>query len=142
MKRILISGVLMAALGFAGVAQADGYRGEGYPPGIQKQLERGKALPPGQQKKFLRSEWRDRDDRHYGKKHRHDHRDRHEYRDRDHHRDRNAYRDRNSYRDRKDHHHYRDGYRAYFSHNDRLAPEHRVARIIRDTQILLDHSRR
>jgi len=46
MKRLLISSTLIVALGFAGLAQADGYRGHGHPPGIQKQLERGKALPP------------------------------------------------------------------------------------------------
>ncbi|KRW81257.1 hypothetical protein [Marinobacter sp. P4B1] len=105
MKRLLISSTLIVALGFAGLAQADGYRGHGHPPGIQKQLERGKALPPGHQKKYLRSEWRDR----------HDH-----------------------YRNRDD---YRNGYRTSYGYDDRLPPEHRVARIIRDTQAIIEQTR-
>ena len=141
MKRLLISSVLMVALGFAGIASADGYRGHGHPPGIQKQLERGKALPAGHQKKFLRSEWRQskydhRYNKHYRDKHQKFHYGRYDRKDKHRGKYRNSYHDRNRYN------RYRDGYRGTFNHHDRLAPEYRAARIIRDTQILIEQSRR
>ena len=145
MKRLLISSLVVIALGFAGTAAADNYRGSGHPPGIQKQLDRGKALPPGHQKKFMKAHYRrDHHDRH------HKHRDR-RYRDSDHrhhHRyhsryDRRDYRDKHrNYRDRHDRYRYRDGYRTNLRYDDHLPPEHRVARIIRDTHALIEDSRR
>lgn len=144
MKRLLICSLMVIALGFAGTASAEGYRGQGLPPGIQKQLDRGKALPPGHQKKLMQAHYRrdhherrheyrdrryrDRDHRHY---HRHDRRDYRDYRDRHRH-----------YRDRHDHYRYRDGYRTHLRYDDHLPPEHRVARIIRDTHALIEESRR
>lgn len=141
MKKLMISSLVVIALGFAGTAAADNYRGHGLPPGIQKQLDRGKALPPGHQKNLMRAHYR-RD--HHERRHKH--RDR-RYRDRDHrhyHRhDRHDYRDRHRhYRDRHDHYRYRDGYRTNLRYDDHLPPEHRVARIIRDTHALIEESRR
>lgn len=141
MKRLLMSSLVVIALGFAGTAAADDYRGFGHPPGIQKQLDRGKALPPGHQKKFMKAHYRrDHYDRHH--KHRKD-----RYRDRDdrHHyrHDRRDYRDKHRhYRDRHDRYRYRDGYRTNLRYDDHLPPEHRVARIIRDTHALIEQSRR
>lgn len=142
MKRLLISSMMVIALGFAGSAAADDYRGFGHPPGIQKQLDRGKALPPGLQKEFMQAHYRrDHYERHYK------HRDR-RYRDRDdrhHHRrhDRRDYRDKHRhYQDRHDHYRYRDGYHTNLRYDDHLPPEHRVARIIRDTHALIEQSRR
>lgn len=153
MKRLLISALMTAALGFAGHAAADDYRGHGYPPGIQKQLERGKPLPPGLQKKYMHADWRDRGDRH----------DRHYSRDHDRkywekrqkarykqekyrEKQRQKYREKYwSDRDRHDRYRYRDGYRdgyrTSYGYDDRLPPEHRVARIIRDTQAIIEQTR-
>jgi len=150
MKRLLISSTLIVALGFAGLAQADGYRGHGHPPGIQKQLERGNALPPGHQKKYLRSEWRDRDHRsgrHYSRDHDRKYwekRQKARYKQ-EKYRQKQLRKYREKYRDRHDHYRYRDdyrnGYRTSYGYDDRLPPEHRVARIIRDTQAIIEQTR-
>lgn len=150
MKRLLISSTLIVSLGFAGLAQADGYCGHGHPPGIQKQLERGKALPPGHQKKYLRSEWRDRDhrgDRHYSRDHDRKYwekRQKARYKQ-EKYRQKQLRKYREKYRDRHDHYRYRDdyrnGYRTSYGYDDRLPPEHRVARIIRDTQAIIEQTR-
>ncbi len=151
MKRLLISSVMIVALGFASLAQADGYRGQGHPPGIQKQLERGKVMPPGHEKKYLRSEWRDHDhrgDRHYSRSHDRKYwekRQKARYKQ-EKYREKQNRKYRDKHRDRQDHYRYHDdyrnGYRASYGYDDRLPPEHRVARIIRDTQVLIDQSRR
>lgn len=136
MKRFLISSTLIVALGFAGIAQADGYRGHGHPPGIQKQLDRGKALPPGHQKKMLRAEHRrSYYDRHHDNRYR-DNRHKHRYDRRDYGKKAPYYRYKPKYHD------HRSGYRSSLGYNDRMPPEYRAARIIRDTQILIDQSRR
>lgn len=140
MKKLLITSIAAIALGFAGVASADSYRGEHYPPGIQKRLDQGKGLPPGHQKKYLRAEYR-RDDH---RRHR-DYDDRHRY-DRDHRDYRDGYRDgyrdryRSKYDDRR--YRYRDGYRTSLGINDHLPPELRVVRIINDAHSLIEQSRR
>ncbi|TNE78160.1 MAG: hypothetical protein EP339_04525 [Gammaproteobacteria bacterium] len=145
MNKLLISSVAAIALGFAGVATADGYLGGGYPPGIQKRLDQGKGLPPGLKKKYLQAEYR-RDHHH---RHR-DHDDRRWY-DRDRREYRDGYRDgyRDRFRDKRRHDRYRHDrdryrydYRASLGINDHLPPELRVVRILNDAHTLIEQSRR
>lgn len=130
MKKLLISSALIVALGFAGMAQADRYRGHGTPPGIQKQLDRGRVLSSGHQKKILRVEHR----RYYHDSHRDNH---HKY-----HHDRRRY-NKNSryYRSKPKHYDYPGGYHSFLRYHDGISGEERAARIIRDTRILIDQSR-
>ncbi|WP_297792637.1 hypothetical protein [uncultured Marinobacter sp.] len=125
MKRWLISTCIVGLLMATSPAMAD--HGHGLPPGIQKQMERGKAMPPGLQKKFLSANYRE---------HRKHHHKDHDYRDRYKYRDRRDYR--GGYHDR-----YRSGYRdSYQGYDDHIPTEHRVVRIIRDAQVLIDSNRR
>lgn len=138
MKRFLIGGCIVGLLMATSPVMADSRHGHGLPPGIQKQMERGKAVPPGHQKKLMSAKYRDHG---YSRDHR---RDRHRDKHRKHHHKKHEYRDRYKYRDHRD---YRDRYRSGYHHtyrgyDDHLPTEHRVARIIRDTQVLIDASRR
>ncbi len=129
MKKLLISSALIVVLGFAGLAQADGYRGHGTPPGIQKQLDRGRVLPPGHQKKILRAEHR----RYYHDRHRDKH---HKYRH-DHRRyDKAPY-----HRSKPKYYNHPGVYHSSQRYHDGLSGEERMARIIRDTRVLIDQSR-
>lgn len=139
MKRWLISTCVVGLLMATSPAMAD--HGHGLPPGIQKQMERSKAMPPGLQKKFLSAGYREH---HYSRDH---YRDKHWKKHRKHHHKDHDYRDRYKYRDRRDyrggyHDRYRSGYRdSYQGYDDHIPTEHRVVRIIRDAQVLIDSSR-
>ncbi|MFL1456697.1 hypothetical protein ACJO5Y_19810 [Marinobacter sp. GN3S48] len=140
MKRFLIGGCIVGLLMATSPVMAE--HGHGLPPGIQKQMERGNAVPPGLQKKFLSARYRD--DR-YSRDHRRGkHWDKHH---RKHHK-KHGYKDRYKYRDRRDYrggydHKYRSGYHdTYRGYDDDIPTQHRVVRIIRDAQVLIDSSRR
>ncbi|MGB1949388.1 MAG: hypothetical protein ACPHQ9_01325 [Marinobacter sp.] len=120
MKRFLIGSCILGLLMATSPTMADSWRGHGHPPGIQKHIERGKMVPPGHQK------------RHHKKKHSYENRYRYD--------DRRGYR--GEYR-RGHHQKYRSGYHhTYKGYDGRISNEHRVARIIRDTQVLIEASRR
>lgn len=140
MKQFLIGSCIVGLLMVSSPAMADSLRGQWHPPGIQKQIERGKMVPPGHQKKFLSSRHRDhRGDKHWSK-HEKRHHKQYGYKDR------HGFHDRRDYRgdDRRDHHQqYRSGYHhTYNGYDGRISHEQRVARIIRDTQVLIEASRR
>ncbi|MEX2474686.1 hypothetical protein [Marinobacter sp.] len=139
MKRFLISSCIVGLLLATPPAMADSLRGQGYSPGVQIQVERGKMVPPGHQKKFLSARHRDhgysrdhRRDRHWNKRHHKQH----------------GYKDRHGFHDRRDYRgghrqKYRSGYhRTYKGYDGRISHEERFTRIIRDTQVLIDASRR
>ena len=150
MKRLLIGSLITAFLmGSAPVMADDGRRGHGW----QKHHERGNALPPGQQKKFLQAHYRDdRYDRHHHKpRHHKQHKwdrkyhDRHRYHADKRHwgkkHKRDVYRDR--YDRRRDWHRHHSGhYRIKLGYGDGLPPEARIGRIIHDTHVLIESSRR
>src|SRR5690554_4131382 len=133
-----MSSTPIVALGFAGLAQADGYRGHAHPPGVQKQLARGAEPPPAHPKKYARPESRDHDRKYWEK------RQKARYKQ-EKYRQKQLRKYREKYRDRHDHYRYRDdyrnGYRTSYGYDDRLPPEHRVARIIRDTQAIIEQTR-
>lgn len=142
MKRLLIGSLVTAFLMVSAPAMADddNRRGSGW----QKHHERGQAMPPGHQKKFLQAHYRrDHYDRHHHKrKHQqwdrkhHSRNDRHHYSGKKHKRD--VYRDRY---DRYDRHH-SGQYRIRLGYSDGLPPEARIGRIIHDTHVLVESSRR
>ncbi len=145
MKRLLIGSLVTAFLMVSAPAMADDddRRGAGW----QKHHERGQAMPPGHQKKFLQAHYRrDHYDRHHQKrKHQkwdrkhHSRDDRHRYYGKKHKRD--VYRDRYERHDRYDWHH-SGHYRIRLGYGDGLPPEARIGRIIHDTHVLVESSRR
>lgn len=150
MKRFLIGSCILGLLMATSPTMADSRRGHGHPPGIQKHIERGKMVPPGHQKKFLFSRHRDhgydrgyrdhRRDQHWSKHEKRHHKKKHSYENRYRYDDRRGYR--GEYR-RGHHQKYRSGYHhTYKGYDGRISNEHRVARIIRDTQVLIEASRR
>lgn len=147
MKRFLIGSCIVGFLAASAPAFADSYYKHRTPPGIQIVVERGHALPPGHQKKYLAAKYRDGHHYHdhhgkrYGHK-KHGYRD-HKHHGHSHHSHKYRYKDEYHYRDRG-HSRYRDDYRhkPYYGYRDHIPTEHRVARIIRDTQALIDESRR
>lgn len=145
MKRLLIGGLVTAFLMASAPAMADNDGRGG--PGWQKHHERGQAVPPGHQKKFLQAHYRrDHEDRHYHKRQKWDRKhhgrdDRHRYYGKKHKRD--LYRDRYDRHDRHDWPRDRSGhYRTRLGFGDGLPPEARIGRIIHDTHVLVDSSRR
>ena len=141
MKRFLITSCIVGFLMATSPVMADSWRGHGHPPGLHKQIERGKWAPPGHQKKFLSSRHREH---RYDRDHR---RDKHWNKHQKRHHGKHGYSHRDRYRDRRDyrggHDKYRSGYQhSYRGYDGRLSPEQRVGRIIRDTQVLIEASRR
>ena len=151
MKRLLIGSLVTAFLMASAPVMAgdDDRRGHGWQP----HHERGSALPPGHQKKFLQAHYRD--DRHHRHHHKPRHYKKHQW-DRKYH-DRHRYHGdkrgwgkkhkRDVYRDRYDrrrdwHRHHSGHYRIKLGYGDGLPPEARIGRIIYDTSVLIDSSRR
>lgn len=151
MKRLLIGSLVTAFLMASAPVMAgdDDRHGHGWQP----HNERGSALPPGHQKKFLQAHYRDdRHDRHHHKprhykKHKWDrkHHDRHRY-----HSDTRRWGKKHKwdvYRHRHDrrlnwHRHHSGHYRIRLGLNGGLPPEARIGRIIHDTHVLIESSRR
>lgn len=149
MNKMWISTLMVALLAMAGTAQADDDR-RGFPPGIQKQMDQGTMLAHGPQRKFIGSKWRSehRYDRRYdrgGYRHKHRGHDgwKHGHRyDKGRHGGWHKPRyDRHRYKYDK-RYHYRSGIRIELGFDDHIPPEYRVARIIRDTQAIIDYNRR
>ncbi|WP_417568202.1 hypothetical protein [Marinobacter sp.] len=151
MKRLVIGSLVAAFLMVSAPAMADNDNGRG--SGWQKHHERGQAMPPGHQKKFLQAHYRsDHYDRHHDKrKHQkwdrkhHSREERHHYYGKKHKRD--VYRDRYDRYDRYNRYNRYDRhdsghYRIKLGYGDGLPPEARIGRIIHDTHVLVESSRR
>ncbi|MDX1819211.1 MAG: hypothetical protein R3180_15960 [Marinobacter sp.] len=135
MKRFILSGIAVLALGLSAGAQAGGFV---HPPGLERHADRGH-----EKKNVMQAHYRkERHERHR------DH-DRDRYRDDRHHRgyghERHHHKHHRDYRhDHRSHHHdrYRTSYRVTFRYDNHIPPEYRVARIILDSRALIEGSHR